>query len=74
MLNGTLSPCKDCGERHSGCHAECKNFLAWKEDYNKRKEEICKQRDKQRLLDDMRHDSAKKMMRKYGMKGKDKLW
>lgn len=36
------SPCKDCTERHVGCHAEC-------EKYRKAKEETEEAKEKQRL-------------------------
>lgn len=70
------SPCRGCEapKRHSGCHGECEEFIAWKEEYEQRKEEILKQKNRQLMLDDVRHKSAQKMMRKYGMKGKDKAW
>lgn len=25
------SPCKDCEERHSGCHSKCKKYGEWSE-------------------------------------------
>ena len=32
------SGCKDCKDRHIGCHATCERYLKWKEsDYNRRK-------------------------------------
>lgn len=68
------SPCKGCEERHSGCHSECEKFLAWKSEYEAKRAEINKQKDQQRMLDDVRNGSARKMMRKYGIKGKEKTW
>lgn len=64
------SPCKGCEERHSGCHGECEEFVAWKKEYEQRKEEIIKAKNRQFLLDDVRNQTAQKMMRKYGKKGK----
>lgn len=26
-------PCKDCADRHLGCHSECKKYLAYKESW-----------------------------------------
>jgi hypothetical protein len=31
-------PCKDCGERHTACHARCSQYQAWKADLDKIKE------------------------------------
>ena len=28
-----LPPCKDCADRHAGCHAECEKYLSWKADH-----------------------------------------
>lgn len=25
-----LSPCKDCEDRHEGCHSSCEDYLTWK--------------------------------------------
>jgi hypothetical protein len=27
-----LAPCKDCQERHIGCHAECERYIKFKEE------------------------------------------
>ena len=26
-----MCPCKDCSERILGCHANCSNYITWKE-------------------------------------------
>ena len=36
-LKRTVSPCYDCKDRHSGCHAECEKYKSWKvEDLEKK--------------------------------------
>lgn len=39
-----IAPCKDCRERHLGCHSECEKYKAYRETLDsknaKRKEEI----------------------------------
>ncbi len=29
--NSILSPCKECKERHSGCHSGCEKYKAYKQ-------------------------------------------
>lgn len=31
------SPCKDCTERHSGCHGKCELYRAYRDDIENRK-------------------------------------
>lgn len=31
-MKQTITPCKDCAERHAGCHAECEKYAAWKKE------------------------------------------
>lgn len=33
-------PCKDCTDRHVGCHSECPKYIAAKEDNDEKKERI----------------------------------
>lgn len=32
------TPCKDCDRRQIGCHSMCRDYMAWKDDFQKRKE------------------------------------
>ena len=34
-----ITPCKDCGERRSGCHSECAAYILYREGCDKRMEE-----------------------------------
>lgn len=36
-------PCHDCGEREAGCHGKCERYA----EYNARREEIRRQREKE---------------------------
>ena len=35
VINKTLFPCKDCGDRHVGCHSSCKKYIEAKATYDK---------------------------------------
>lgn len=35
-------PCKDCEDRHAACHCTCERYKRWKEDSDKIKAEINK--------------------------------
>lgn len=32
--------CKDCEERHEGCHSTCESYIKWKEQHDKNKEAL----------------------------------
>lgn len=32
-----ISPCKDCKDRHIGCHAHCKKYKAYRREINETK-------------------------------------
>ena len=36
------APCKDCEDRHSGCHSICKAYKAYKEEAEKYKQTLSK--------------------------------
>ena len=36
---GLAAPCKDCEDRHEGCHTECDKYKEYKAELDKRKEE-----------------------------------
>jgi hypothetical protein len=35
VINKTLFPCKDCGDRHVGCHSSCEKYTEAKATYDK---------------------------------------
>ena len=40
-------PCKDCGERTSDCHSNCKKYLRW----SKERQKILDEQHKQKIID-----------------------
>lgn len=36
--NTTDCPCKDCEDRHSGCHGKCQRFAEWRVKVDERRE------------------------------------
>jgi hypothetical protein len=54
-MNGIYgdNPCKECvpPKRRPGCHAECEEHRAWKEEVNERKAQIADERAKGKMLD-----------------------
>jgi len=45
-----INPCRNCTKRHIACHSKCKEYIAWKAEWNKRKEHENKQKEKEILL------------------------
>lgn len=39
-MMGERTPCQDCTERNSGCHATCPKYKAWQEKYLREKAAI----------------------------------
>ena len=39
-----INVCKDCTDRHLGCHSDCKKYLSSKEKYESNKAEIRRQK------------------------------
>ena len=37
-------PCKDCEDRHVACHSTCERYIKWKEESDKIKKEIDRNR------------------------------
>ena len=40
MMGGITECCKECNERHIGCHPHCEKYLAAKDEWEKRKKLI----------------------------------
>lgn len=64
-LTNTISPCKDCKTRHSGCHSECSNYLDWKKEYSDQKEKICKEKQKNNLITSYEVSKANKIRKRH---------
>lgn len=56
-----VSPCKDCDNRHIGCHSECEIYTAFA---SGRKQGQAQRRAAQRI-DDLISDTQKRLKRKY---------
>lgn len=41
----TKAPCKDCTDRHAGCHAGCEKYLSWCKIHEQEKAVIRKAKD-----------------------------
>jgi hypothetical protein len=44
------APCKDCFDRHQGCHSKCEKYIAFRKERDELNEKIYKQKEKERLL------------------------
>lgn len=42
------SPCKNCVPpvRQPGCHSRCTKYISWKKDYDEKKEQVRKEKEK----------------------------
>lgn len=49
----TYSPCKECTERYPGCHGKCAMYVTWRENEEKQKAHIRKEKNKVRELDEL---------------------
>lgn len=40
------NPCKDCPDRHIGCHSDCERYLAWRKVYDEWNSKVFNERSK----------------------------
>ena len=59
-MNIINTPCLNCGDRHIGCHASCKDYLAFKTHKDEIKEMIHKKKQEEQL-----YYGIAKLKRKY---------
>lgn len=64
--------CKDCAERHAGCHCTCERYKQYKEERTARRKQIAEARSDGVEWDHYRkehrnHWRVKRGMRKHGM-------
>jgi hypothetical protein len=43
---GSNNTCKDCKDRHVGCHGECEAYIEWDRKHRAEKEEIWEKKQK----------------------------
>ena len=56
--------CKDCGNRHPGCHSQCEKYQKEKAAYEKQKAENVKHNSIQGGLDAQRNNAVRKALRR----------
>ena len=52
------APCKDCGGRHSLCHAHCKKYLEYKRKYEAEKKLHREEMTIRGVISTLNHDAA----------------
>ena len=62
--------CKDCAERHIGCHGSCQRYLDEAKDANAERERLRKQKKSQNEADAVLHIAARKMWMRRAKKGR----
>ena len=62
----TLPPCKDCADRHIGCHSECDGYKEWKEQEGKRKTDAVQTYRYERAVEDYEIKERIKNMKRRG--------
>ena len=58
------NPCKNCEERHQGCHAGCERYAAWKAEYDARKMEEWRARKSAQIPDAVHAESVERVRRR----------
>lgn len=61
MNNTPFSTCKNCGDRHSGCHSECPEYKEYK-----RRLDSLRPRPSEYVMCEYYIDKRAKMERRYG--------
>jgi predicted ATP-dependent serine protease len=65
------NPCRDCEERHEGCHGKCEKYTSWRDVVNEKKNSIYQARKGEALassftIDEVFKIRAKKYKKKRG--------
>lgn len=55
------APCKDCEDRHFGCHSECEKYKLWQTERMEKNRKCREEKTKQCRLDDYACKSMTKM-------------
>jgi len=55
------APCKTCEDRYSGCHSKCLSYKVWKENWNKSKEAIDGEANRERMLNNFTVDGYRRV-------------
>ena len=58
------NPCRDCEDRHEGCHGGCEKYLGWKEELNAKKNSIYHARKKDVLASSFTIETVYKIISK----------
>lgn len=66
--NSIFSPCKDCKDRHSGCHAECEEYKAFKSALAKAQVKEYKQKNAEHTATAHEIQSKKRTLKRQGKK------
>lgn len=64
----TVSPCKDCTERHVSCHSHCGKYLTWRADVDKERELVYKAKSIEGAANKRRNDAIAKIRKQYAKK------
>lgn len=59
-MNFGNTPCKNCQDRVTGCHAKCERYQEWVIAKEERKNQIVKQRETEKALDEFLIKSNRK--------------
>ena len=63
-MNYTDTPCRGCGERRVGCHAECQFYKEWKEKHEAKRQAMIAERNKARDFTDYKYESYSRMTKR----------
>lgn len=62
------STCKDCKERHLGCHQDCLAYNDAKDEYERKKEVLKEKKANDKALNSYERERVVKALRKNGIK------
>lgn len=63
-----MKTCKDCSERHTGCHGTCEIYAEQRRIIEERKEKVSEQKLKERILDELEYERIMYAKKKKGAK------
>lgn len=58
---GIVTPCKDCTDRHMACHSTCEKYKEWKQEFDKLKSVVTKNKFFQSEIHQAKKGAIKRM-------------
>lgn len=60
----TYTSCRDCHERHVGCHGTCQRYIAYHDEHERQLERIRKEKAVKSMIGSYAYEAKRRMMKR----------